>query len=288
MAKVRIVTDSNAYLPREIIERYQIAVLPQRLRVGNLAFNELAGFTVEDIFAQVEESQADGRLTTRLPEIVAPDLNMIYDLYQQVARESEQIVSIHMSSELSPMWQQARRAAELLKGRCTIRVIDSLSASFGLGLLVQKAAEAAETGANVHEVARVVNGTIPHLYLTIFSESLNYLERSAQISPSQSLLGTLLGIKAMLMMEEGKLHAQEKVQTREEVVEKLYEFVVEFARVEQVGVVHHAYDRAQKSLIDRLRATYPHTPIHPIAYPPSLAAHVGANALGVMVYEGGF
>ncbi len=218
MAKVRIITDSNAHLPQEVIEHYQIAVLPQRLRVGNLAFNELAGFTVDDIFAQAEEVPLGGRLRDRLPEIISPDLNMIVDLYQQVAKESEQIVAIHMSSQLSPMWQQSRRAAELLKGRCTIRVIDSLSASFGQGLLVQKAAEAAEAGANVHEVARVVNGVIPHLYLTIFSESLNYLERSAEISPSQSLLGTLLGIKAMLMMEGGKLHAQEKVQTREEVV----------------------------------------------------------------------
>ena len=153
---------------------------------------------------------------------------------------------IHMSSELSPMWSEARKAAEMLKGRHTIRVIDSLSTSYGLGLLVEQAAEAAEAGADVHEIARVVNGAIPHLYLAIFSESLSYLERSAGLSPSQSLLGTMLGIKAMLMMEDGQLTPLEKVQTKDEVIEKLQQFVVEFASVERIGVVQHSYAPQRK------------------------------------------
>jgi DegV family protein with EDD domain len=213
-------------------------------------------------------------------------MNHILEQFQQAAREAEQILSIHMSSHLSPMWQQARRVAEMLKGRYTIRVIDSLSTSLGLGLLVEKAAQAAEAGAGIHELARVVNGAVPHLYVSVFSESLNYLERSAHLSGSQSILGTMLGIKAMLMMEEGKLHPLEKVQTREEVVDKLYEFVAEFAHVARVGVMQHNYAESSFALIDRLRQLLPHAIIQPISYSPSLAVHLGPNILGVVVYEG--
>src|SRR4029079_1483983 len=135
--------------------------------------------------------------------------------------------------------------AEMLKGRYTIRVIDSLSTSDGLGILVKMAAEAAEQGASVHEIARIANGAVPHLYMAVFAESLNFLERSARLGPSQSLLGTMLGIKAMLMMEDGRLVPLEKVQTRDEVVDKLYEFVIEFARIEKVGVMQHGYEPSQ-------------------------------------------
>jgi DegV family protein with EDD domain len=174
----------------------------------------------------------------------------------------------------------------MLKGRYTIRVIDSMTASYGLGLLVEMAAAAAEQGAGLHEIARIVNGAIPHLYLSVFSESLNYLERSAHLSGSQSILGTLLGIKAMLMMEEGKFQPLEKVQTQDEVVDKLYEFVAEFAHVERVGVMQHHYSDPSQLLIGRLRELLPQALIQPIAYPPSLAVHLGPNMLGVMVYEG--
>ena len=283
MSKVRIVTDSNAYLPADVVEKYAITVVPHRIKIGGSFFEEDADFSSEEMFAKVHEVQRMG--VSKLPEVQAPNLNAFLDIFH-AGGEGEQIVCIHTSRELSPMWETARKAAEMLRGRFTIRVIDSQSVSFGLGLLVQQAALAAAAGGSVNEVARVVNGAIPHLYFAGFSESLHYLERSAALSASQSLLGTMLGIKAMLMMEDGRLMTQEKVQTRDEVVEKLSEFVTEFASVQEMGVFEHSYDSQRMSLIERLRETLPKTPIHKIAYPPSLAAYLGPNVVGVLVYEG--
>jgi len=286
MSKVHIVTDSNAFLPPDLRKAHNIQVIPHRIKLAGERFEEGDNFSCEDLFIRTQEMHADG--ATRFPEVEAADLNTILDSYQNLGNDAEEIVSIHMSSHLSPMWEHARRAAELLKGRYTIRVIDSLSTSFGLGLLVRKAAEAAEQGASVHEIARIVNGAVPHLYLTTFSESLNYLERSTQLSASQSVLGTMLGIKAMLIMEDGKLLPLEKVQTREEVLEKLSEFVLEFANVEEVGVIQHGYTSAQDELIDMLREEerLAEIPIHSLSYPPSLAVYMGPEIIGVMVYEG--
>lgn len=286
MGKVRIVTDSNAYLAPELIAKYGIEVIPHRIKVGTSLFEETPDFTADAMFAKLQEAQANG--VNRLPDVHAADVNTILDVYQRLGRETEQIVSIHMSHELSPMWGQARRAAEMLKGRYTIRVIDSLSTSYGLGLLVEQAARAAADGASVSEIARITNGAVPHLYVAIFSESLAYLERSARLGPSQSVLGTMLGIKAMLMMEDGKLAPLEKVQTRDEVVEKLHEFVVEFASVEAVGLVHHNYEATQQALVQRLKETTPGVTPVGIAMPPSLAAYLGPNSIGVIVYEGAY
>lgn len=286
MGKVRIVTDSNAYLAPETIAKYGVEVIPHRIKVGSALFEETADFTADRLFAKLQEAQANG--VNRLPDVHAADLNTILDVYQRLGKDSEHIVSIHMSHELSPMWQQARRAAEMLKGRYTIRVIDSLSTSYGLGLLVEQAAIAAAEGASVGEIARITNGAVPHLYVAIFAESLSYLERSARLGPSQSVLGTMLGIKAMLMMEDGKLAPLEKVQTRDEVVEKLHEFVAEFAAVERVGLVQHNYEQSQQALVQRLKETTPGVTPVCVALPPSLAAYLGPNTLGVIVYEGAY
>ena len=284
MSKVRIVTDSNAYLPPDMVEKYQIETIAHRIKIGSALFEEDPSFTADELFARQQGVSVSG--STRLPEVDAADVNTILECYRRLGRESEQIVSIHMSSQLSPMWAQARRAAEMLKGRYTIRVLDSLSTSYGLGLLVEQAAIAAEEGANVHEIARLTNGSVPHLYLAVFSESLNYLERSAGLGSSQSLLGAMLGIKAMLMMEDGRLSPLEKVQTREEVVEKLVEFVAEFATVERIGVIHHAYQQQQRDLIGRLAEIIPGVKVETALYTPSLAAYCGPNMIGVIVYEG--
>ena len=284
MTKVRIVTDSNAYLPPEVVEKYHIEVIPHRMKIGSSFYDEDRDFTAEDLFRKLSEAQQAG-LTPPVPEVQAPHVNTFLD-YFQGNHDGQPIVTIHMSSHLSPMWAQARKAAEMLKGRYTIRVLDSQSTSFGLGLLVQMAAQASEAGAGVADIARIVNGAVPHLYATIFTESLGYLQRSANLSASQSLLGTMLGIKAMLMIEDGKLATQEKVQTRDEVVEKLHEFVAEFAAVREIGVMHHAYESQRNDLITRLRETLPKVPIHKVDYPPSLATYIGPNTVGVVVYEG--
>jgi DegV family protein with EDD domain len=286
MGKVRIVTDSNAFLAQDALAKYDIDVIPHRIKIGPAFIEESTDFTADKFFLQLQEAQSAG--LTKLPDVHAADVNTILDYYRRLGRRSEQIVSIHMSSELSPMWAQARRAAEMLKGRYSIRVIDSLSTSYGLGLLVEQAAQAAEEGASVNEIARIANGTVPHLYVAIFSESLNFLERSARLGSSQSLLGTMLGIKAMLMMEEGQLVPLEKVQTRDEVVEKLYDFVTEFARVQRVGIMHHAYEHQQGALVERLAEVLPDISVQCLTFPPSLATYVGPNMIGVVVYEGTF
>ncbi len=283
MNKVRIVTDSNAFLPPDVLQKYPVTVVPHRIKVGGSFFEEDPDFSTEELFAKVREAQQLG--ISRLPEIQAPNVNTFLDLFHANG-EGEQIVCIHMSRELSPMWATARKAAEMLRGRFTIRVLDSQSTTYGLGLLVQQAAAAAEAGASVNDVARIVNGAVPHLYFAAFSESLNYLERSTTLSPSQSLLGTMLGIKAMLMMEDGKLMTQEKVQTRDEVVEKLAEFVNEFASVRDLGIFEEGYDPQRTGLIERLRDTLPQTAIHRIDYRPSLGTYLGTQVLGVLVYEG--
>ncbi len=284
MSKVRIVTDSDASIPADILDKYSIEVVPQVLRVGRERYEDTDEFNADRLFQLIRENQSGGRIL--LPEVEAPDLSRLMEVYQRLGQDAEEIVAIHMSSTLSPMWSQSRKAADMMMGRYRIRVMDSQTTAMGLGMLAELAAEAAENGADLYEVARIVNGAIPHIYVTFFAETLYYLERSARLGAAQSVLGTMLGIKAMVTMEDGQLIPLEKVQTREDVAEKLYDYTAEFAQNERIGLVQHRYEQTQEQLRERLREGLPDISAKVWRYPPSLAAHLGPNVMGVIVYEG--
>ena len=284
MSKVRIVTDSDASIPADILEKYSIEVIPHVLRVGRERFEDKEEFSADQLFQLIRENQSGGRIL--LPDVEAPELNRLMDVYQRLGQDAEEIIAIHMSSALSPMWSQSRKAADMMMGRYRIRVMDSQTTAMGLGMLAELAAKAADSGANLSEVARVVNGAIPHIYVTFFAETLYYLERSARLGAAQSVLGTMLGIKAMVTMEDGHLIPLEKVQTREDVAEKLYDYTAEFAQNERIGLVQHRYEQTQKRLLERLEEDLPDISARAWRYPPSLAAHLGPSVMGVIVYEG--
>ena len=283
MSKVRIITDSNAYLPPEVLTRYDIEVIPHRLKVGGSFYEEDSDFTADDLFRTLSDAQQAG-MTHRARSAGAAHQYVSGLLPGQPRRPADRRHPHEQPPEPDVgAGAQSRRDAQGPLHDSRARQPDYL---FGLGLLVQMAAEAADSGADVNEIARIVNGAVPHLYATFFTESLGYLQRSANLSGSQSLLGTMLGIKAMLMIEDGRLVTQEKVQTREEVTEKLHEFVAEFATVREIGIMHHAYEAQRNDLIARLRETLPKVPVRKVDYPPSLATYIGPNTLGVVVYEG--
>jgi len=266
------------------VEAYSIEIIPHVLRIGRQRYDETEDFSSERFFQALREHQVGGR--SMLPEVEAPNINRVLDCYQKVGQQADQVIAIHMSSHLSPMWAQSRKAAEMMMGRYGIRVIDSMTASMGLGILVQMAAQAAADGADLYEAARLINGAVPHMYIAFFSETLHYLERSAKLGSAQSVLGTMLGIKAMITMEGGKLVPLEKVQHRQDVVEKLYNFTAEFSNLEEVGVVQHRYEQTQADFVERMKEGLPNVPVRILPYTPSLAAHLGPNVMGVIVYEG--
>jgi DegV family protein with EDD domain len=168
--------------------------------------------------------------------------------------------------------------------------MDSLAASWGLGLIVEAAAQAATEGHTLDEIVRQIRGMLPHVYLVSIVERLDYLEQGKRISPGQALLGTLLRIKPFLLMDEGDIHPLEKVRTREMAVEKLIDFVAEFASVQEATIVKSPLDGELSDLVgelsEQLTEVLADHEIPVIDYDPVLACHLGPEALGVIVYEG--
>ncbi len=279
MGRVRVVTDSTAELSPDTAEELGITVIPLNIHLGSERFRDGVDIDDEEFFRRLKSSDS-------LPFTTPPPLELFEDMYRSVGSETDDMISIHISAKLSRTVQLAKEAATSLIGQRRIAVVDSLTTSLALRLLVLSANAVSNQGASLEEVVRVVRAMIPHVYLVFFVENLEYLERGERIGKAEALLGTMLSIKPLLIIEDGEILPLEKVRTRSGGMDKLYEFVTEFPHLEKIAILRGANVMSPTDLLDRLRAAYPDKDIDVITYGPVLATHLGPEAIGVFVYEG--
>jgi DegV family protein with EDD domain len=279
MPPVKILTDSTADLPPDVVERLGITVLPITIHLGQKSLRDGIDITAEDFFARLERVPAP-------PTTSPPTPRQFEETFAELTKQSSEVVAIHVSSKLSQTFRIATRAAAPLLGRSKIVVIDSQLVTAGLGMLVTAAAQAAADGASIDDVVKLIRGLIPRIYIAFFVETLEYLERGGRVGKAQALLGSMLNIKPLLILEEGEIVALEKVRTRAKAIEKLVEFITEFTRIEQMVILHSTTPDDVAALIEQINLVLPNMDIQVAHYGPVMATHLGPNALGVVVYEG--
>ena len=283
MANVRIITDVTAYLDPEFVTRHRVTVLPVEVRFGEETFQISPKGGADSLFQRMAETQA-------LPAQATIPAALFQQTYARLSRETDEILVLLSSSKLNQAYDQAQMVARSYLGRCRIVVMDTMTASWGLGLVIEAAARAAEKGHSLDQIVRLVRGILPHIYLVFIVERLDYLERGQRISPAQALLGTMLRIRPVLLLEDGEIIPMEKVRTRELAIEKLASFVAEFTRIQRITILSSPLNGDRQEMIEQLREQLsqilPKRQFPVVEYDPVLACHLGPQALGVGVYEG--
>ncbi|SRR5260221_5624234 len=279
--KVRIVTDSSAqFLDPAVVERHKIVVVPLTIQIDSRTYREGIDLDSASFFKLVSDSRTP-------PTLLAPTVEQFTDTYTRLHRETDRILSIHLSRSMHTTWQNARNATQSLLGRCEIAVVDSQTASVGLGLLVEAAAKLAEQTNSLDEIIHQIRAMVSRIYAIFYVESLAYLQHNELVSESQAILGGMLGIKPFLTIEEGQLITMEKVRTRAQAVDKLVEFVTEFTEVESLVILQntpHVTDQT-RMLRERLTLEYSARSFPVMVYGPSLGTFIGPDAMGIVVFE---
>jgi DegV family protein with EDD domain len=281
MPVVRVVTDSTAYIPEEKAKQLGIRVLPHTINWDHASFRDQIDVSREEFFRRLRTEHQSLR-------VVPPSVDDFRQAYAELSRETDAILSIHVSGRLSDTCRMAYQATEAFLGRCQTVVVDSLTSSLGLGILATAAAEAGVAGQSLDDIVHLMRAMIPRIYGVFFTEDLEYLERAGRIGRAQSLLGSMLDIKPFLIIEEGDIIPMEKVTSRERVIDKLVEFVAEFSAVKRLGIVQSDTGSTEETeaLIERLHLLFSDKKFPVVLYDPVLAYHIGPNNIGVMIYEG--
>ena len=279
MARTIIVTDSTAGLAPQECEKHGIHVVPLYIRFGDQIFREGVDISSEQMFNRIRRSSIS-------PVTSPPTVDDFRTLYRQLATQTEEIISVHLSSRLSQTVNHAKRASQSLLGRTRIHVVDSQSASAGLAILARETARAASRDMNLDELIPYVRGLIPRIYVAFFVDTLEYLERGGRIGKAEALLGSMLNIKPLLILEDGEIQPLEKVRTRAKAVEKLSEFVAEFSSIEELHILQEQENQETRQFRELLKEFFPNLATPVLPYGPVLASHVGPGAMGVIVFEG--
>jgi len=279
-----LITDGTAFLPAARLRELGIISLP------------IVARSAGETFVYDQQTQGHIALLQRLAqhrqpvEIVGPSVADFQAVFERTLSRTNKMLVILSSGHLSPVMHNARLAAREFLGRCDITILDSQTISLGLGLLVERAGELLQEGQlPPAEVVRRVRGMIPRIYLVMITHTLDYLFRSHKLSATQAILGSMLNIHPFLVIEDGDINPLEKSRAPEKALDKLLEFAAEFSRIQELLIFHNGGETPTPealTLKTRLEQVLPNRDIPMVAYDPILASHIGADGLGMVIYEG--
>ena len=278
-----IITDSGCDLPAELAQALSVTVLPLTFRLGQRQFRNLldgSDLTFEEFYLHLRGGIPCTTRALSVHECRAAAL--------PVLQSGRDVLFLCLSSGLSAGWNAAQAACQQLAAEFparTLRAVDSLSASLGLGLLVYFAAQRRRTGATLTEVADWLEQLRPRLRQWITVDDAHFLQRSGHLSSGTALLDTMLNKKPLLYLDRaGHLASAGKVHGRQAALDALVQHVIQEASgsENQVVFISHADARRDAALLARrLRQS---SGIHKIlinSIGPVVGAHTGPGTVAV-------
>lgn len=227
---IRIVTDSGADLPKEMIERYDITVIPLHLH--------LKGETYLDGVIKEKEFYDRMDQASELPKTSAASPQAFADVFKSFPEE-DHVICLPMSSKLSSNYQSARLGAELAQRK--VWLIDSKAGTLGLGILAIYAAEMAKLGKGIQDILQEIHRRIEDLEILIFLDTAKNVVKSGRLSKLTGSLVNLLNLKLLLTNNDGELQFLTKIRGKKLVFKKLLEMMEQYSHDLEnkiVGISH--------------------------------------------------
>jgi DegV family protein with EDD domain len=219
MSKVVVVTDSTAYIPIDLVKRYDITVVPQVLIFGEETFKDGVDMRPTEFYKRLVESEV--KPTTS--QAAVPDFKEIFEKLQS---EGKEILAILVSDGLSKTLNSATLASQMIPD-LKIEIFNSESVAMALGFQVLAAARAAAEGASLQECKAIAEAAREKTGVVFVVDTLEFLHRGGRIGGASRYLGTALKIKPILELRDGRIEALEKVRTKSKAYDRLIEIITE-------------------------------------------------------------
>lgn len=278
--RVAIVTDSTCDIPRELVEQYNIHVVPQILIMGDKTWRDGVDIDPPAFYELLRSSSA-------FPSTSQPSVATFQTLFGELADQADGIVAILVSDELSGTLNSARAAAANLPD-IPLEIVDSRGASMQLGLIVLAAARAAAQGQDLHAVAETARALVGRVRVYFVVDTLEYLHRGGRIGTAARLFGSALNLKPVLQICDGIVQPVAKIRSRRKALERVYELVseeVSNARQVHMAVLHVAAPQEAAQLLDYLQGHFQPAELLLSECGPVIGTHAGPGTVGVAYYS---
>lgn len=279
---IRIVTDSAADVPPELAQQQNITVVPCYVISDDVTYRDGVDILPDQFYDRLVSNP-------RLPTTAQPSAADFQSVYQDLIAQGHQIVSIHLSSKLSGTLNSAEQARASLGDEAgkSIEIIDTQLASVPLGLLVVAAAQQAQDGASHQQVAEQVRQDVPLTRCFFLLDTLEYLQKGGRIGKAHAFLGSVLGVKPILTIQDGEAHPVERPRNRNRAFRRLVELTEELAPLRRLAVIYSTEPERAEDLRVKLSSLAPQDEIMATRFGPTLGTYVGPGALGVGLIRAG-
>lgn len=198
---IKIISDSTCDLSKELIEKYDISIIPLYIHLGEEEYKDGVNISPDDIYKYSDENN-----TT--PKTAAPALTEVVEVFNKF--KEDEIICFSISSEMSVTNQVMKMAAEEVGREKDIHIIDSKNLSTGIGLLVIEAAAMAKEGKNIEQILDTIEETKKKVKASFVVDTLTYLHRGGRCSSIAALAGGVLKLHPKIVVENGKMDASKK------------------------------------------------------------------------------
>jgi len=280
MDNVVVLTDSTADIPSQMAEDLGIAVIPVTILFGEETFRDRIDITPEEFYRRLASSSVH-------PTTSQPSAGDFVEVYRQLSQLAQSIISIHVSSDLSGTLESAHAAKTQLDSSVPIHIVDSRSTSMGLGFMVLAAAEMAADGIEAAQIAARVEALVPQMNVLFVVDTLEYLHKGGRIGGAERYLGSMLRIKPLLHLDNGRIEPLEKARTKRRAMARLLEIVEERigdGRPRGFAVIHATAEEEALQLKQELEARFPGQESYLCELSPALGVHTGPGLVGAAFY----
>ena len=269
--------DSTGYLPKDILEQFQIHVVPLNVNIGDETFSEIE-LANHDYFEKL--SNISGLSTTSQPSV-----GTFLEVYQSMfSKGIGDIISIHISSAISGTIHSAQMAKELAFGP-NIYIFDSKSSALGLGVLAWAAAEWAQKGLSASEIMDQLQVLIQYTELYFIVNTLENLRKGGRIGGAAALIGTVLQIKPILYFNKNaQIDVFDKVRSKSRAWQRILDELIRAlstGKRYRICVMHVCIPNEGITLLNEIQARFPEHEVRLFEAGPVIATHVGKGAFGL-------
>lgn len=276
MSKIALVTDSTAYIPKKLVDQYELYVAPQISIWGEESYLDGIDIQPADFYKRLSTAKV-------LPTTSQATVAYFHKIFEPLVAENRPILAILISDLLSGTIQSATQAKEMFPG-ATIEIVNSKSAAMELGFQVLAAARAAEAGKSFEEVVSFAEKAKNHTGVYFVVDTLEFLHRGGRIGGAQRLIGTALSMKPILNVVDGRIESFESVRTKKKAFARLLEVVEERVAGKaniRIASLHAAAEEDARFLLEE--ASKRLNPIEQIMseVSPAVGTHVGPGTVGL-------
>ncbi|WP_017756455.1 DegV family protein [Calidifontibacillus oryziterrae] len=279
--KTAIVTDSTAYIPKELREQLHIEICPLNVIFGTESYQEELEISAEDFYEKVKTA-------TELPKTSQPAIGLFAETFKMLADKGyDAVISIHLSSAISGTYQASVTAGEMVED-IKVYSFDSEISAMVQGFYVLEAAEMALKGKDPEEILDRLNEMKQSMRAYFMVDDLTHLQRGGRLNGAQALIGSLLQVKPLLHFVDKKIVPFEKIRTQKKAIKRILELFAEDATIGvpiKATVIHANRPEMAEELKNQIELTYNNVEVDISYFGAVIGTHLGEGALGLGWYK---